>query len=219
MRSFITRGPGLALILLLAAVPVSAWASQTVIDYTFAGAVGTPATTASGVAGSELTRDDSADTFYDNTAGNPAPDANSGGWTTAAALDPALYYTFTVTPAAGGTSWNAITLDLANFDADDIDDGPTQFAVRSSLDGFTADLLTGAVGNGFTTDTASLNVTSAVPVEYRIYGFDAGTEEGLLQIDNVALTFTAPVPEPSTVAMLGVAALFGGLVFARRRRA
>lgn len=189
---------------------------QTVVSYTFAGVSGTPTTTASGVTGSELVRDASADTFYDNTAGNPAPDANSSGWTTGTALDLALYYTFTITPAAVGTSWNGITLDLANFDAAGINDGPTRFAVRSSLDGFTTDLLAGTVSVGFTTDTAALNVTSNAPVEYRIYGFGAGTTEGLLQIDNVALT--SAVPEPSTFAAFGFAALLGGCVFVRRCR-
>ena len=64
----------------------------------------------------------------------------------------------------------------------------------------------------------ALNVTSDVPVEYRIYGFGAGTTGGLLQIDNVALTFASPVPEPSAVATLGFATLLGGFFFARRRR-
>ena len=204
-----------ALLALHAPATAGAQQPQTVVSYTFAGVSGTPTATASGVMGSEFVRDASAATFYDNTAGNPAPDANSNGWTTSAILDPASYYTFTVTPATAGTSWNGITLDLANFDAAGINDGPTRFAVRSSLDGFTADLLTGAVGISFTTDAAVFNVTSTVPVEYRIYGFGAGTTGGLLQVDNVALTLA--VPEPSTLAAFGFAALLGGCVFARRR--
>ena len=207
---------GFALALALHAPTARAQQTRTVVSYTFAGISGMPTATASGVTGSEFVRDASAITFYDNTAGNPAPDANSNGWTTGAALNPALYYTFTVTPAAGGTSWNGIMLDLANFDAASINDGPTRFAVRSSLDGFAANLLAGTVSVGFTTDTAALNVTSSVPVEYRIYGYGAGTTGGLLQIDNVALTFA--VPEPSAVATLGCAALLGGFLFVRRHR-
>ncbi len=123
-----------------------------------------------------------------------------------------MYYTFTVTPAAGGTSWNGLTLDLANFDAAGINDGPTRFAVRSSLDNFTANLLTGTVGAAFTTDTTALDVTATTPVEYRLYGFAAGTTGGLLQVDNVALTLAAPVPEPSTVpALIFLGAAFLGI--------
>lgn len=212
-------GSGFALILAFHAPAIAgAQQTRTVVSYTFAGVNGMPTAAASGVTGSEFVRDSSANTFYDNTAGNPAPDANSNGWTTGVTLDPALYYTFTITPAAGGTTWNGITLDLANFDAARINDGPTRFALRSSLDGFAANLLTGTVSVGFTTDTTALNVTSDVPVEYRIYGFGAGTTGGLLQIDNVALTFANPVPEPSAVATLGFATLLGGFFFARRRR-
>ena len=39
---------------------------------------------------------------------------------------------------------------------------------------------------------------ATMPVEYRIYGFSAGTTGGLPWIDNVALTFNAAVPEPSS---------------------
>lgn len=190
---------------------------QTVVSYTFADTAGRPAAAAPGVQGSEFVRDASADTFYDHSAGNPAPDANSNDWSMASNIDTRLYYTFTVTPAAGGTSWNALTLDVADFDAASINDGPTRFAVRSSLDGFTSNLLTGTVGSTFTTATTALNVTSKVPVEYRIYGFGAGSTGGLFQIDNVALTFAAPVPEPSTLLWLGLAAFAAWLVFTHRR--
>ena len=202
---------------LLAAAPLVADTPQTVLSYTFSDTTGAPASTAAGVSASDLVRDDSTFTVYDNTSGNPAPDANSNGWTTAAAPDPALYYTFTITPAAGGTSWNAITLDLANFDAEAIDDGPTQFAVRSSLDGFTANLLTGTVGAGFATETAALSVTSTTPVEYRIYGFGAGTADGLLQIDNVSLTFDSAVPEPSAGSAVFLVSFLALIACVRRR--
>lgn len=191
-------------------------AQQTIVSYTFAGTTGTPTSTAAGVSASEFVRDGADNTFYDNTAGNPAPDTNSGAWTTAATLDLALYDTFTVTPGAGGARWNALTFDLANFDAAGINDGPAAFAVRSSVDGFTATLLSGTVNQAFTRDTVSLNVTATTPVEYRIYGFAAGSTGGLLQIDNVALTFTA-VPEPAVAPTLLAAGALMGLCFLRRK--
>ena len=207
----------MVLSLLAFALPPAAKAQmpQTVVAYTFSGATGAPTSTAPGVSGSTFIRDAADNTFYDNTAGNPAPDTNSSDWTTAATPDLTRYYTFTVTPASGGSSWKGITLDVANFDAADINDGPTLFAVRSSLDGFTSNLLTGTVGMAFTTATAALNVTASSPVEYRIYGYGAGTTGGLLQVDNVALTLTAPVPEPSAWMALGLG--FLAVVVLRRR--
>ncbi len=205
--------------LLLVLVPSVAPAQtlKTVVSYTFSGTTGAPTTTAAGVSASNFIRDPADITFYDNTSGNPAPDTNSNGWTTATVLDLTEYYTFTVTPAMGGTSWNGFTLDVANFDAAQIDDGPTRFVVRSSLDGFTGNLLTGTVGVAFTTDATALNVTSSNPVEYRIYGFGAGTTQGLFQIDNVALTFVTPVPEPSTLEGIGIGLAVAFAIFTRRR--
>lgn len=209
----------LAVVLIAACLvaPGASDAQQTIVSYTFAGTVSTPTSTAAGVSASEFVRDPADNTFYDNTAGNPAPDANSGAWTTAAMLDPALYYTFTVTSGAGGARWNALTFDLANFDAAGINDGPTAFAVRSNVDGFTSTLLSGTVGVAFARDTVSLNVTATTPVEYRIYGFAAGSTGGLLQIDNVALTFTA-VPEPAAAATVLAAGALLGLWCLRRPR-
>ena len=217
-RPLAWSGPRLAVVLttLSLVLPLAAEAQQTVVSYTFADTAGTPTSTAAGVSASTFLRDGADNTFYDNTAGNPAPDANSGSWTVAATLDPALYYTFTVTPGAGGTRWNALTFDLANFDAAGINDGPTAFAVRSSVDGFTSTLLSGMVSTAFSHDTAALNVTATTPVEYRIYGFAAGSTGGLLQIDNVALTFTA-VPEPATARTLLAAAVLMTGCFLRRR--
>ncbi len=213
-------GLALAAWLLLAFIlPTAARAQtvQTVAGYSFSGVTGAPTSTAPGVSGSSFIRDPSDNTFYDNTAGNPAPDTNSSGWTTAATLDLTRYYTFTVTPASGGSRWNGLTLDAANFDAAGINDGPTLFAVRSSLDGFTSNLLTGTVGAAFATTTTALNVMATSPVEYRIYGFGAGTTQGLLQLDNVALTFAAAVPEPSTWAALGCGLFATAVALARRR--
>ncbi len=190
-------------------------AQQPVVSYTFNGATGTPNQTAAGVSASQFVRDNSADTFYDSTAGNPAPDANSSGWTTAAALDPALYYTFSVTANTGGASWNTLTLDLANFDAAAINDGPAAFTVRSSLDGFTATLLSGSVGATFAHYTVPLGAATSVPVEYRIYGFRAGSADGLLQVDNVTLILA--VPEPSATAALFAAGTLAGWYALQRR--
>lgn len=202
-------------LLLIAPCIADAQQPATVIRYDFSGAAGAPAATALEVSGSEFIRDNSAATFYDNTAGNPAPDANSNGWTAAATADLSRYYTFTITPSPRGTSWNGLTLNLANFDAAAINDGPTRFAVRSSLDQFTADLLTGAVGAAFATQTATLNVTAAAPVEYRIYGFAAGTAGGLLQVDNVALTYAAPEPSAALALVLAAVAVLGVMILRR----
>ncbi len=208
------RFPLLGLLALVA--PLAANAQQTtVVRYTFDSLDGTAATVAPGASASSFVRDQADTTIYDNTAGNPAPDANSNNWSTGSMLDPTLFYTFTITPGTGGTSWNALSFDAARFDTQGIDDGPANFAVRSSLDDFTATLASGTVSTAFSTVLVPLNVTTANPVEYRIYGYNAGTAQGLFQIDNVALTDA--VPEPGALAAASLAVGAAGLALWRRR--
>lgn len=208
------RGPLLGLLALAAPLAARAQQPTTVVRYTFNSLDGNAATVAPGASASLFVRDAADTTVYDNTAGNPAPDANSNDWSTGTMLDPALFYTFTLTPSAGGTSWNALSFDAARFDAQGINDGPASFAVRSSLDGFTATLASGAIGTAFSTVSVPLNVTTNNPVEYRVYGYNAGTTQGLFQIDNVALTNAVPEPGPLAAAFLAA----GATVLALRRR-
>ena len=210
------RAPLLGLFALAAPPAVHAQQSTTVVLYTFSSLNGTPAAVAPGSSASLFTRDPADTTVYDNTAGNPAPDVNSNDWSTGSMLDPTLFYTFTITPGTGGASWNALSFDAARFDAQGIDDGPASFAVRSSLDGFAATLASDTVGTAFSTVSVPLNVTTTNPVEYRIYGYNAGSAQGLFQIDNVALTDA--VPEPGALATAFFAAGAAGLALWRRHR-
>lgn len=204
------------LLLLASAFPIAARAQgTTIVRYTFDSLTGAPATTAPGVNAGAFVRDAADATFYDGTAGNPAPDANSAGWSTEAMLDTTLFYTFTVTPGAGGASWNALSFDAGRFDIQGFNDGPASFAVRSSLDNFSATLASGSIGTTFAGVTVPLSVTTDSPVEYRIYGYNAGSTQGLFQIDNVALT--SAVPEPGTLAAAFLAAGVAGLAWRRRR--
>lgn len=210
------RAPLLGLFALTAPLVARAQQSTTVVRYTFSSLDGTAATVAPGASASLFTRDPADTTVYDNTAGSPAPDANSNGWSTGTLLDPSLFYTFTLTPGAGGASWNALSFDAARFDVQGIDDGPASFAVRSSLDGFTATLASGAISTAFLTVSVPLNVTTTNPVEYRVYGYNAGAAQGLFQIDNVALTYA--VPEPGSLAAAFLAAGAAGLALRHCRR-
>lgn len=118
-----------------------------------------------------------------------AGNAFSGtSWNTAA-LDPTAYYSFTITPS----STTALTLLNLALDDQKSGTGPTTAVIRSSLDGFTADLVTftthTAIATGHTTlplGAAFANLTA--PVELRIFGFGATAAGGTWRIDNVALT-------------------------------
>src|SRR5262249_26012626 len=122
------------------------------------------------------------------TASGAGGTFSSSAWTLTAAVDPTDYYTITVTPAAGFTvSLLGIALDEKRSAT-----GIQNWVVRSSLDGFTANL------SAFTiplTDTnfhnnqvpplgAAFRGLSA-PVEFRIYGFLATANAGTWRLDNI----------------------------------
>ena len=89
--------------LLLVSLPASADAQTpvTIVGYTFSGTTGAPATTA---AGSRAASSCAITPPIRSTITPPAiprPTRTAAAGPPPAALDPALYYTFTVTPAAG----------------------------------------------------------------------------------------------------------------------
>jgi cysteine-rich repeat protein len=122
---------------------------------------------------------------------------SADGWTTNLAVDPADYFAFTVTPAAGfKMSLSGLRLDERRSGS-----GIRNWSVRSSLDGFTADL--GAfmvpddtlfrIGQLTALGPAFTNLTT--PVEFRIYGYAAELPGGTWRLDNVKLNgFTAVGP-------------------------
>ena len=118
---------------------------------------------------------------------------SSTAFTTTAAIDLTDYYTFTVTPTAGFTaSVRSIELDERRSGT-----GILSWAVRSSLDGFTADVASFTVPNDTNTRHQIITLGSAfgslaAPVEFRIYGFAAAASTGTWRLDNVAIFgFTA----------------------------
>ncbi len=123
---------------------------------------------------------------------DPAAAANeysSEQWQLTAAIDPADYYGFTVTPAAGfAMSLLGIELDERRSAS-----GPLFWSLRSSLDGFASDLAMFTLPDDtafrrdqrITLGPAFANLTA--PVELRIYGWDAEGSLGTWRLDNVEL--------------------------------
>lgn len=130
-------------------------------------------------------------------AGNPniGQGINYQNWSTAG-INLSKYYNFTITPNSGMmVNLNTLTLDALRSGT-----GPSTIEVRSSIDTYATSLLftlptvgtTGTVSNlSFTSYTVALNlpllqnVTNAV--EFRIYGYSAGSTSGTLRLDNVKL--------------------------------
>lgn len=144
--------------------------------------------------------------------------SNTGVWpigTWGNAFDPNQYITVTITPDAGNTiNFTDATWDKGFFGAG-MDDG----TIRTSLDGFAADVATGS-DDGFeiTYDLSGLG-TVASEIEFRLYFVNDGSPSAFTDLFtngvNDGWVFNGTVvPEPGSLALLGL----GGLAMLRRRR-
>lgn len=151
---------------------------------------------------------------------------NLGNATKTGALDTSSssYYTFTLTPATG----YIISLSDFDFGTRSTATAAQAFALRSDVDGYATDILTGTIANNSTwalkdnTFTAFASTTAGAPVTFRLYTYNgvgsAGNNTINNRIDDVAVTAVAvAVPEPT--AALSLVAGLGFLATVRRRNA
>ncbi|UPT71115.1 MAG: hypothetical protein M0D53_01470 [Flavobacterium sp. JAD_PAG50586_2] len=114
---------------------------------------------------------------------------NATAWTTSG-LDLTDYYTFTLTPAAN----YKINLSSFEFTLQRSSTGPVNYALRSSIDNFTADISTGAFPMTAALQTVALsgaafqNITSAIT--FRIYGYNAGSNVGTASVNDFTFNGT-----------------------------
>lgn len=151
---------------------------------------------------------------------------NAQGWDGFTTANDALtgnnYFEFTLTPESGySMSVTSLFLQVQRSNT-----GASNLVLRSSLDSYTADLgsLLNFAGNnatvGFTTDlsgnSAFQNVSAAIT--FRVVGYTGATtgSTGFEGTGNDIAVFGTVVPEPGTVAFMGLG--FGVLALARKRR-
>lgn len=119
------------------------------------------------------------------TGANANDRYNASNWATAA-LDANDYFEFTITPNSN------IALDFVAFTytAQASGTGPSNFAFRSSLDGFTANI--GAPTVGGTTIDLSAFQDQTSPITFRLYAW--GGSGGTFSINDFSFTGTSPLP-------------------------
>jgi len=134
------------------------------------------------------------------------------------------YFSFVVNNASG----NALTLDSFGFGSRSTATGATLLSLRSSVDGFASDITTfTATANstwvGFNNAALTTSLGSSASVELRVYASGGASNAGSgtinTRLDDVSFNVSSvtAVPEPTSLALLGMAGCTG-LVAAYRRR-
>ncbi len=116
------------------------------------------------------------------------------GWPSGA-FDPNAYLQVTVSPNTGYyLVLNSISFNLRRSTTGSSGAGPQSWSLRSSVDGFTTDLLTGTLTGAYQAYSLSLPAafqTLPGTVTFRIYGFNQVTSSGgsnRLVTDNITIT-------------------------------
>jgi hypothetical protein len=175
---------------LIAALAMTVHAkAQTAATWTFPGSV-TPTTTGANITASNTTiGSDIAGLGFSGT-----DFYGQDGWPSGA-IDLNAYLQITVSPnTAYYLVLNSISFNLRRSTTGSSGAGPQSWSLRSSVDGFASDLLTGTLTGAYQSFSLSLPAafqTLSGAVTFRIYGFNQVTSSGgsnRLVTDNITLT-------------------------------
>ncbi len=185
------------------------------VGWDFAGLSGiTAGSVTSNVAATEM---DETSTMLISRGSGLTPSSNSGGYAAnnwaLVAFDATDYFEFNAI-ADPGFSFNVSNVV---FNIRRSSSGPTNMILRSSVDGFTADLNTFiAVAN--TTYNSPISLLGQASVTFRLYGYGATGAAGSMNLGGVGDDLVVQgtiVPEPGTLAFLSIGLM--GLYGVRRR--
>lgn len=139
---------------------------------------------------------------------------NARNWNSSA-FDSTKYFTFTLTPSNN----YQINFESFTYSGQASGSGPTNFAFRSSLDGFTSNLGSPSTGN-ITIDLSATGFQGiSNSIEFRLYAWGASGNAGTFSVNSFEFNgdITA-VPEPHTYILMLGGVVVAILITRRRRR-
>ena len=132
----------------------------------------------------------------------------STGFSTSTSVDTADYFSFSIKANQGFK----LNLDSIVFGQRRSNSGPANYAVRSSLDGFQADLATGTAASTISYNNKAVlepdfqALPSSQTVEFRLYGYAASSATGTWRIDSVrvygSINFITAAQFPQTLGTI-----------------
>jgi len=201
--------------------------AQVILAWDFNGNAGSELTDTADVFGTNISNTGPSGVISRGAGNNPATNGgrfNANGWTEtslANAIAADDFFEWTITADSGFQ----INLDSITFNFQRSGTGPTEFAIRSSLDSFASDVATFtglANGTTQTVDNTTLGASfnAFTTATFRFYGFgstNAGGSAGFEGTGNDLILNGAvtAVPEPSTLALISLGL---GMVYLIRHR-
>ena len=168
-----------------------------------------PSATVANIAASDVTQgnNNGTTTILTNNVPSSGYAGASAGNNAGAAVRPvalntgasgSAYFEFTLTPNAG----KIVALTGISFGTRSTASGPTAYSLRSNLDGFGSDIVSGGISNNSTwalqTQTLSVNSPVGTAITFRIYGHSGSgavaTSTANWRIDDLTLTFNLALP-------------------------
>jgi hypothetical protein len=166
-------------LLIVCLLPVSGTWAQTIVGWTFNNTNIITYGSGAHLAATNITIGPDIDTIEYNGA---VEFFGQSGWPTTTTLDPNAYFQFTVTAGAGYyLQLNTVTLTIRRSTTGTSGAGPQSWSLRSSLDGYSTDLLTGTLTTSYQTVPVTLPAafqSIASTVTFRLYGYNAQVSTG-----------------------------------------
>lgn len=118
-----------------------------------------------------------------------------GSWPSSGVPDPAYYVEFTINPNTGyQLDLTSVVLRMRRSTTGSSGSGPNNWSLRSSLDGYTANLGTNSLTSSYNNYTVTLGsgfLNIYTPVTFRLYGYNATISSGgglsRLVLDNISI--------------------------------